>query len=69
MKAEGRRQKAEGRRATAVVRQRAEQGVPSPNPHSLSVVGAPSPPMSDCCRRASGFCKVRVSRHKARGVA
>jgi len=40
--------------ATAVVRQRAEQGVS---------------PMSDCRRRALlGFCKVRVSRHKARGV-
>jgi len=40
--------------ATAVVRQRAEQGVS---------------PMSDCRRRALlSFCKVRVSRHKARGV-
>ena len=58
-----------------MVRQRAEQGVPSlnpkgdPNPHSLGEVGAGESPMSDCRRRALlGFCKVRVSRHKARGI-
>jgi len=32
-------------------------------------VGAGESPMSDCRRRALlGFCKVRVSRHKAPGV-
>ena len=61
-----------------MVRQRAEggflpqpqRGLLAPNPHSLGGVGAGESPMSDCRRRALlGFCKVRVSRHKARGVA